>query len=111
MTFLVGVETAPLTMVKSADLAAVSESLLVALTMSGWAHDPVTTFRESERSVGTRFFIEATSLSAVSLSTLVSNFLHCVVLAVYDVVHSGGQNEVQPQPALTMVQVEQTPAA
>lgn len=123
MTFLVGVETTPLAMVEAAELPAVSEALLDALTESGWAQDPVATFRDSEGVLGARFFIEAKSLSEVNWSALVFDFLHCVVLAVKDIVpgerlpvgtifqSAGGEIEVQPESVLARVQVEQAPAA
>ena len=122
MTFLVGVETAPLTMVEVPELPTVSEALLDVLTESGWAQDPVTTFRDGDSVLGARFFIDARSLSEVNWSALVFDFLHCVVLAVREVVpaerlpagtvfQSGHEIEVQPETLLAKVQVEQAPAA
>ncbi|TMC06296.1 MAG: hypothetical protein E6J41_19210 [Chloroflexi bacterium] len=123
MTFLVGVETAPLAMVEAGELPSVSEALLDALAASRWAQDPVTTFRDNDGVVGARFFIEAQSLSEVNWSSLVSNFLRCVVLAVNDVVpgdrlpvgttfESGpGEIRAEPETMLARVQVEQAPAA
>ena len=123
MTFLVGVETAPLAMVDATELPAVSEALLDALAESGWAQDPVTTFRDMDSVLGARFFIEASSLSEVNWSSLVFNFLRCVVHAVTDVVpverlpagtvfkSGAGQIEIEPDAMLARVQVEQAPAA
>jgi hypothetical protein len=123
MTFLVGVETAPLTMVEANELPTVSEALLDALAESGWAQDPVTIFHDREGVLGARFFIEARSLAEVNWSSLVFDFLHCVVLAVQDVVPSerlpagtmfqsgGGEIEAQSEKVLARVQVEQAPAA
>jgi hypothetical protein len=122
VVFLIGVETAPLAMLEPREMAAASEALLDVLAASGWAQDAVTAFRESDRVLGARFFIEAEDLSAVDLPGLVFDFLQCVVLAVGEVVpgerlpagtvfQSGEEIQVQPETVLAKVQIEQAPAA
>jgi len=120
MLFLMGVETATLEMLEVGLLASASEELTDALVEGAGLADVVTTFREEERTLGARFFLEADNAgraAGLGCGLFLRGVLHAVTvssngpLGVGTRIEARPGLEVEPAPAVARVEVEANAAA
>ena len=121
MVFLIGLETAPLSMLERAEMAGASEELLDVLTQGGWAQDVVTGFSETDRVLRARFFVEADDIAEATSPDLVFKFLRAVAATIRATLPAerlpigttvgSGLMEIEPAPIVAKLEAEISPAA